>query len=178
MVNNPQNSASIAPTRTEIPVSSIRMPKVTPFIASNSASPAASFKFNLIGPFVCNFKDNTKQQDGVIYIKNKQIYAEFLNKKEQERVLIKGDCLYNWDQGETMGKQICKISPYMNLLEKLYQSGLASDKTLIDYLNQKDTQADASNQTIQCVEEPISDKLFTIPTQIKFVDTTFQEALQ
>lgn len=145
--------------------------------SSGSSISSTSATFNLQGPLICSYKDNKENLDLKAYIKNKQIYVETPHQGEQERILIAGDCLYNWDEGEATGTKMCGVSQYMSLFESLAKLGLVDPTTLLRALSEMRPsgfqEAPSEMKTIQnlnqiCIKGEIKDSIFEIPINVQF----------
>ncbi|TRZ51308.1 hypothetical protein D4R99_04580 [bacterium] len=75
-----------------------------------------SFKFDLIGPIVCNN----------LFIKDKKVFY----KNNQDNYLLNGDCLYQWQTGKFSGEKKCGLSVYINLAKSY--SGLLNINDLVN----------------------------------------------
>lgn len=142
-------------------------------IASNSAT------FDLKGPYKCTYTD--EKMDVTAYIKNRQIYAEISSQGTPQRAVIKGDCLYSWNMGETTGKKMCGVTQYLQLFDTVSQMGLMNSETILKYMAQKgsgETPAmPIQQQAKMCTKVEIEDSLFTIPT-ITFSEESAQQMMQ
>lgn len=136
---------------------------------STSKISTQSAGFDLKGPSICTISNDGT--DIKAYIKNAQIYAEFLNKSESKRLLVNGDCLYNWSVREATGTKMCGISQYMSMAQMLSQSGLISVETILQYLAKIQPSVKVPNArdiSQSCIKTEVKDSYFVIPTTIQF----------
>lgn len=153
-------------TPTPLPVKKTFTP-ITKVNETKNAS--ASAKLDLKGPLVCSYSDEKATVD--VFIKDSQIYAEMPNKGEKERLLITGDCLYNWDEGETTGKKMCGVGQYIKLIETFSKLGVIDMDTIfgqITELQPSISVPDSKQLAKSCMREEIEDEVFAIPQNIEF----------
>lgn len=134
-------------------------------------SGSGSAGLNLIGPYVCQYNQNGLKSQA--YIKNKQISATINQSGKQEKLVIKGDCLYQWTVGSYSGEKTCGVSTYLSMLEMLSQSNLIDMGSLMKMLGQfaplaGTQEANMAEILKSCQKQPVEDSRFVIPGNILF----------
>ncbi len=149
-----------------IPVPS---PTIVPLAVDNIPQSSSSASLNLTGPFVCDFSQDTLAVKG--YIKDRQIFAQVRNQTAVNNFLIKGDCLYRWDQGTYDGEKTCGLQPAMGAAEQFMGLGLLNENTISQFGGSLD--ADTMKGIMQsCRKEEVEDmSVFTLPSGISFKET-------
>ncbi len=150
----------------------------SPTVDSQPEKPASDSNINLQGPSVCTLDSDT-DYSGFIYIKNKNIKTEFQSLKEgvKTTVILKGDCMYKWENEEKTGVKICELSQYVGILETMTKFNLLDAETLLNLMTQFGAANGIENipekiPPVSCKKEVINDSLFVIPGGVRFETKT------
>ena len=165
MSKKPENNIRISPTTVNI------VSTVSP-IAKTSTESAV---FNLKGPLKCAYSYG--EDTITAYVKDFQLYVAMPNKGEKERILLKGDCVYNWDEGEVTGKKMCGVGQYVVMFQSLSATGSISPDIIIDSLSKMQPSGpdiDARKLVNACVKEEVNESVFALPQSINFVEEELQ----
>lgn len=124
---------------------------------------------NLIGPFICGFKDKDMSVD--FQIKNKNIFGKIDKNNIENNFLIKDDCLYTWETGKYRGEKICEIGQYLSIFE-LASSFMSSDALFSTMLgavpNMNISEQGISTLVNSCKKNEVDTKNFILPENIIF----------
>jgi len=127
----------------------------------------AKVNFNLNGPFFCFFS----QKDASIsaFIKDKKIKLMIEQKKEKQYLLVKDDCLYQWQENQFTGNKTCGINQYLEIADYFLKT---NQKLFFDFLLKQNQfnfvkEADFSLENI-CKKKKVNDDNFLIPINILF----------
>jgi hypothetical protein len=100
-------------------------------------------------PFKCTFK-TTQGTEGIGYMKNKQYYGTLTVDGKSGYIIMRDNCMWTWDKISKQGVKMCFEGDIWST------QGQASDSKSGDYT---------------CVlDEKISDDLFQVPNDVKFID--------
>jgi len=131
-------------------------------------------KIDLKGPLVC--QGNLQDSSATAYIKDKKIKAIVKEKNATNNFLVNGDCFYNWNQGEFVGKRICGLSPILSLFETMAGFGGMGLDLILNQLTQLgvNNQIASNPATITdlintCKKQVIGDlSIFEVPKNVLF----------
>lgn len=92
---------------------------------------------------------------GTSYIKGKKVYGEMTAQGKQGYVIMKDNCMWTWNKGETQGAKMCFEEDIWDMSEDYAQEGQASLATEAEY---------------HCLPAIVSDSQFEPPASVNFVD--------
>lgn len=137
---------------------------ISPKISSKPTINKKKSSFNLKGPLVCQYSN--KEASVSAFIKDKNIYAKIVKKNSQENFLVKGDCLYHWQEKQYTGEKICGIGQYLSLVASLPFFDFSS---LFKNVNDPLMKELNLNQLISsCEEKKVDGEIFQMPQEIIF----------
>ncbi|KKP29277.1 MAG: hypothetical protein UR15_C0018G0003 [Parcubacteria group bacterium GW2011_GWA2_31_28] len=135
--------------------------------------------FNLKGPLVCNFSSTSATISAQILDNN--IRATIKKSSSTVSAIMKGDCLYYWDEKNYLGEKICGLSTYLSLINSGFLGNLSDNKLLDNALPQflPGNKSQSTNSTADirkvmntCVDKEIKDaRIFEVPKGIKFSES-------
>lgn len=103
--------AAVTPTRIPIPT-----------LIPDNANATGSVRFTLAGPVLCDHQ--SKEASISAAVLNRNIAVTIREATTTSRFLVKGDCVYSWRQGESVGVKRCGIGQILSMLD--FISGLRS----------------------------------------------------
>ena len=115
--------------------------------------------FDIVKPRICEYAH--EGLTAKVYIQNSKVSATITQKDGIQNVMLINDCAHIWKEGESSGQQICGISQYLGLFQTYSSSG--------DML---------SNVLNSCVEGPVNEDEFVLPTGITFKESSPEQAQQ
>ena len=92
---------------------------------------------------------------GTSYIKGKKMYGEVTVEGKLALMILKDNCMWNWNQGETQGIKSCFEEDFWEMGEEAVQEGQASVPTEADY---------------RCAPAVFPDSKFNPPGNVSFMD--------
>lgn len=119
-------------------------------------------KFNLIGPWLCQYQ--TKESSIAAFIQNKKILVKTIDKNEVKNFLIGDDCLYLWQEKSYTGERFCGIGRYLNLFESLPFFNFGDLVKGSEF----GKNFDFNNLLNSCQKKEIKNELFSIPKNVIF----------
>lgn len=150
-----------------------------PVQARPSSMPDKSaVKLDLKGPLVCNYSADGKNTN--IYIKDRKIYVKILKEEMTEEVVVREDCMYRWQTGQSTGDKTCGIGTYLTLFDTLSSFGMLDIDSLMGSLSQFTGENPsaagmsppaAADIAKACLVNDIPEVAFTVPTNIRFTET-------
>lgn len=149
------------------PIPSLAPTNIIPTVSHPTKVPGTPI--NLQGPQVCNFHDD-QNFSGSIFIKNKQVYGELLEKKTniKSKLLLQGDCVYKWSTEIVSANKMCGLSKYISVFDSMASVNLLTAEDLINTLAEYGRNTKLQNLVTQCTKEQISDAKYKLPANIKF----------
>jgi len=124
-------------------------------------------KLDLQGPWVCSYQVAGDKTEA--FIQNKSIKVISTSNLIKKQMLIKDDCMYNW-QGSTGSKQ-CDIGQYLQLFEMASASGLIDLNQIIQSQVGNAKSQDAVELIKSCKKIAIIDSIFAIPQGVTWTET-------
>lgn len=142
-------------------------------------SSSTSAQLNLKGPTVCSYKTTSLSISA--WIKDKNVLAQWSEKNKNNSYLLKGDCLYTWENS-TSGTKYCGISQYVSLFESFSSFGLSNITSLVGSLPKfsGNKSLPVSESVIQdalktCKKQDFELKVFTIPKSVIFKEGSISQ---
>lgn len=168
------------PTGAIIPTQSLTQAKIlqqlTAISPASTATKSATVQLNLIGPFVCNYQNEGTSFKA--YIKNKQVSVQVpVETGAIQHIVLNADCVYAWQQGDAVGTKMCGMSQYLALFSTMSQYGMMDTGSILGTVAQMVPSAkkiDTAQLARACVKEEVNNTVFTIPTNVKFSESTTQ----
>ena len=143
----------------------------TPIPVSKPSS-SSKVKIDLQGPLVCNYSSSKAAMS--TFIKNKNVLMKRSENNKISNYLLKGDCLYSWENG-VPGTKTCGLSQYISTFEALSKMGVMDIENAIGSLSQFQGAKNISSQEAEikelfktCKIEEIKDNIFDIPSGVVF----------
>lgn len=137
---------------TPIPANTRVIPTVTPTVKKTT--------INFDKPVRCAF--NAEGASYSAQIDDTSVAAVVTEQKSTRHMVVNGDCLYQWINGETTGTKRCGMLSMIALGKQLVGSGIMSLDTIVPGV---------SNPLEQCANVGSIDKVvFTIPQTIRFIE--------
>ncbi len=131
-------------------------------------SSAEEIKIDLQGPWYCTLISPNQIK---VWIKNKNVKAEFTDTNQTNTALVNGDCLYRWNSREQGGKKMCGLSKYVPLFQILSQLKGVSANTFANIIpalsiSGMNINADVANSLMKnCKRQEVVDTEFSIPNR-------------
>lgn len=138
----------------------------------------ASAQFNLTGPLVCDYID--KESSLSASVKNKNINVKLTDPKLTQNIIVKGDCLYKWDQGKTTGEKVCKVGKLLDMFDTFSKLGMVDMSSLMGELSKSNPSATVTPPSLgkiteSCKKAEIKDNIFDLPKNVTFKESTLEE---
>lgn len=141
-------------------------------ISTPKPTSQSEIKLDLKGPYVCDYSSPSATISAKI--KDKNISVKKADGKTTSNYLLKGDCLYMWDNNIS-GKIMCGMSQYITMFDTLSGMGIMNIGNILKNLPQI---GNAKNLSLQetdvnelfktCRKEEIKNSVFEIPKQVTF----------
>lgn len=136
-------------------------------LRKNNTKSLIKLNYNL--PILCDYQTKDSSISAAIDINS--ITATVTGKKDSQRYVVQGDCLYSWNTHEFKGKKKCGIGSSITIGKQLLGSGLGSVDSLTSMF-QKSKETSMINfqavfESCKNVRE-IKKEVFVIPKEIKF----------
>lgn len=133
----------------------------------------SGMKLDLVGPYQCSYKDASIEVN--VLIKNKKVHATLLSDSITTNLLVNGDCGYKWEEGKLTGEKMCNISQYLSMAEMLSSMNLMSFDSILSMVGEMDSSVSLNSSVMSsvaqsCKKQEVAEEIFTIPTNIHFVD--------
>ncbi|OGK18157.1 hypothetical protein A3G67_00855 [Candidatus Roizmanbacteria bacterium RIFCSPLOWO2_12_FULL_40_12] len=137
---------------------------------TESPSVKAQAEFDINESYIC--KTKSKNSSMTAYIKNKSISAITQEKGKIKHTVFVGDCLYKWQDGQTIGEKTCGLAQYVSIAENLSSMNILTPDTIIESIEGKggdSTSGEAFSFSKSCKKQEVrDDALFAIPKKITF----------
>ena len=147
---------------------------VSPAVKQAQKDSLNKAKFDLQGPLICDYAN--RDLTATAYIKSHLVLVKLKSKEEISKILLKGDCLYQWVDQQKSGTKSCGISPYLPLIDSLTKMNLFGGLDgLIGSMSQSGLASPISPPSVNnllksCVKKPVDDSLFVYPDNIRFIE--------
>lgn len=166
----PAKIASI-PVNTPIPSGIIGSHDTATQMIATSSAHLSTMHLDLTGPWNCTF--SIPEATVSAHISNNRINADLTYQKVISHFLVKGDCAYQWTGNQKEGKETCGVGQYVSMAQVAARAGLLNTAMIVDYLPQilghSVPAIDPKTLQQSCLNTPVPESLFIIPTQIQFV---------
>ncbi|QQG44494.1 MAG: hypothetical protein HYW86_01080 [Candidatus Roizmanbacteria bacterium] len=148
------------------------LPSPKPTQNLSTKSETSEVKIDLKGPFVCNY--SSKESTLSAQIKDKNIWLERKESNNTSYYLLKGDCLYMWENGNS-GTKMCSLSQYISMFETFSSLGIMNISSMLEAFsksgisNKNLPQEAVVNDILKtCKKESVDQNKFNIPNKVNF----------
>lgn len=113
-------------------------PKTKSFITNQKSAEPTSLvqhistsaaELNLKDSFTCNFSSPAASVSA--FIKDNKAYGWIKEQSKTTTILLKGDCVYFWENISSEGKKICGIAPYISIIGQMPLASLLGNNQLL-----------------------------------------------
>lgn len=129
-----------------------------------------SMPLDMNGPLTCSGNNDTIAVS--TRVKDKNVMARILD-GDVKNYLLKGECLYQWIDGEKSGTKTCGLGEYVKVADSMAAMHLLTVDSLIDLIvrmgNVSQEKANKfSDIKLMCKDFAIADTAFVLPRSVTF----------
>ncbi len=129
---------------------------------------------DLEGPSTCVMKNS--DYTVTVQIKKSQISAKMVGLKQTKQYILTEDCLFIWTLNEKNGIKKCDMSKVIPMVQGLADLHLLTINDMISALSKIGLQGSAFSSMKWdkpvCMKNEVSDTVFNVPSNIRFIDPT------
>lgn len=125
-------------------------------------------ELNLKDSFACNFSSPVGTVSA--FVKDGSAFGQIKQQLTMTTILLKGGCLYSWNNTSAAGKKICGLSPYISIVGQIPLANLLGNNQLFKNQSMIPININKIPSILNsCKKEEIKNyNIFTLPKNVTF----------